>query len=219
MPRKHILAFLSVIVQCTRGYRFLDLITNRVYISRHVVFDERNFPFNKNSSSTHSDSTPELVTYSESEAWFQKGKEEMEKNTTPQIQKGTTDAGQTKEKGNTRPIFCIDAPTSDTVHKESTNITQEQSRSETNSESDQSIDPNTQESNIPSSSKNSSAIDTNTLDSSSHTNSITVDSESSSEKLHSNMYALPDISNNLFIDLHVPTTETSNEQVNRMVIR
>ena len=110
-----------------KGYRCLDPTTNIVYISRHVVFYERNFRFNKNSSSTttsmHSDSTPELVTYSESEAWFQKGKEEMEKNTTPQIQKGTTDAGQIKEKGNTRPIFCIDEPTSDAVHEESTNIT------------------------------------------------------------------------------------------------
>ena len=105
------------------------------------------------------------------------------------------------------------------MHEESTNITQEQSRSETNSESNQSIDPNTQELNIPSSSKNSFAIDKKTLDSSSHTNSITIDSESSSEKLHSNMHALPNISNNLFIDLRVPITGASNEQVNRMVTR
>ena len=65
-----------------KGYRCLNPTTNRVYFSRHVVFYESNFPFNKNSSSTII-SAPELATYYESEAWIQKGEEEMEKNTTP----------------------------------------------------------------------------------------------------------------------------------------
>ena len=65
-----------------KGYKCRDPTTNRVYISRHVVFYESNFSFNKNSLSTTT-STPELVTYSKSEAWFQKGEEEMEKNATP----------------------------------------------------------------------------------------------------------------------------------------
>jgi hypothetical protein len=29
---------------CKKGYRCLDLTTNRVYISRHMVFDEHSFP-------------------------------------------------------------------------------------------------------------------------------------------------------------------------------
>ena len=32
-----------------KGYRCLDLSTNRIIISRHVVFDDQQFPFSRNS--------------------------------------------------------------------------------------------------------------------------------------------------------------------------
>ena len=51
-------------------------------------------------------------------------------------------------------------------------------------------------------------MDINTLDLSSHTNFIIVEYEFSSEKLHSSIHDLPDISNNLFVDLHIPTAGT-----------
>ncbi|BBN68591.1 hypothetical protein Prudu_489S000400 [Prunus dulcis] len=42
-----------------KGYRCLDMLTDRVYISRHVLFDEKSFPFTAKSASP-SDSIPTL---------------------------------------------------------------------------------------------------------------------------------------------------------------
>ncbi|KAG7589577.1 GAG-pre-integrase domain [Arabidopsis suecica] len=60
-----------------KGYRCLLLSTGRVYISRHVVFDEQDFPFHRLSPSPQSLSTPLLS------AW-QKGFHEMSTNNTEQ---------------------------------------------------------------------------------------------------------------------------------------
>lgn len=38
-----------------KGYRFLDLSTNRLIISHHVIFDESSFPFSQGSSPPSSD--------------------------------------------------------------------------------------------------------------------------------------------------------------------
>jgi len=42
---------------CQKGYRCLDLTTKRVYISRHVIFDEQSFPAQKLANHTTSRST------------------------------------------------------------------------------------------------------------------------------------------------------------------
>ena len=55
-----------------KGYRCLDTQSNWVHISRHVVFDESQFPFDKTSEETNI-TAPELVSYTDQEAWLQKG--------------------------------------------------------------------------------------------------------------------------------------------------
>lgn len=60
-----------------KGYRRLDTQSNQVYISRHVVFDESVFPFDKSVEKVNS-VPPQLVSYTDQETWIQKGKDQRD---------------------------------------------------------------------------------------------------------------------------------------------
>ncbi|CAJ2640052.1 unnamed protein product [Trifolium pratense] len=54
-----------------KGYRCLDSHTHRVYISRHVVFNENYFPYLHHTNSTHSQSyDSSITTFPNSDEWF-----------------------------------------------------------------------------------------------------------------------------------------------------
>lgn len=57
-----------------KGYRCLEPLTNRVYLSRHIFFDESNFPYACNNKHVFQERL-EVKTFPDSEAWMQKEKQ------------------------------------------------------------------------------------------------------------------------------------------------
>ena len=64
------------------GYRCLDTQSNWVYISRHVVFDESQFPFDKNTKEV-TIASPELVSYNNQESWIEKWNHQLASSKEP----------------------------------------------------------------------------------------------------------------------------------------
>ncbi|XP_075095956.1 uncharacterized protein LOC142174124 [Nicotiana tabacum] len=61
-----------------KGYRSLDPSTNRIYLSRHVVFDETIFPCAPNKESISQENL-EVTTFSDTDSWIQKGTNKSQK--------------------------------------------------------------------------------------------------------------------------------------------
>lgn len=70
-----------------KGYRCFEPSTNRVYISRHVVFDESIFPYAPKKEHVLQGKT-EFVSYPEADAWIEEEKIIMEKANLDPIKKG-----------------------------------------------------------------------------------------------------------------------------------
>ena len=65
-----------------KGYYCLDTQSNRVYISRYVVFDESQFPFDKNTKEVTT-ASPKLVSSTYKETWIQKGNHQLASSKEP----------------------------------------------------------------------------------------------------------------------------------------
>jgi len=124
-----------------KGYRCLDNKTGKINLSRHVVFDELKFPFNKENTSSSSDKSSKITVFSKWDRTRIKGSKILDLyNPKPMIEKGNDKSKITIE-GNRKPLIGqrLNQETQILVDQEVQTSTTDQ---ETQNLSDQSINEN-----------------------------------------------------------------------------
>ncbi|KAM2157872.1 hypothetical protein ACFX1X_041870 [Malus domestica] len=102
-----------------KGYRCLDPLTNRIYISRHVVFDESSSPFQLLQPSCFSPNTSSPASSSSMNLYFDKYIPHLSTSSAPSIPNASASTSDSPNPSSSQPISVPASSSSDFVSESS----------------------------------------------------------------------------------------------------